>query len=43
MEMLDYWLRHTEQPKWKEIAGALNQLGFQHLSTEIEKIYEPGI
>ena len=43
VEMLDYWLRnHIGQPTWEEIAGALRQLGFQHLSLEIERLYETG-
>ena len=43
IEMLDYWLRnHIGQPRWKEIAGALRQLGLQHKALEIEQIYVTG-
>lgn len=43
VEMLDYWLRnHIGLPRWKEIAIALDQLGFQQLSREVDSLYKTG-
>ena len=43
VEMLDYWLRHHpdhDQPTWKEIADAIEDIQDYNLARSIKEVYE---
>ena len=41
VEMLDYWLRHhPDQPTWKEIADAIEDIQDYDLAKSIKGVYE---
>ena len=42
VEILDYWLKnHPDQPTWKELADAMEDLRDYELATSILKVYNP--
>ena len=41
VELLDYWLRyHPDQPTWKELADAIEDIQDYELASSILKVYE---
>ena len=41
VEMLDYWLRHhPDQPTWKEIADAIEDIHDHNLARSIKGVYD---
>ena len=41
VEMLDHWLRHhPDQPTWKEVADAIENIRDYNLASSIKGIYE---
>lgn len=41
VEMLDYWLRnHPDQPTWKEIADAIEDIHDYLLAKSIKEVYD---
>ena len=45
VEILDYWFRtfpKGTKPTWKDVAMALQEVGFKQLSADIMKVYTTG-
>ena len=43
MDVLDYWLKNSETPTWRDVAKVLNDIELHELAEGIMNVYETGI